>query len=246
MAKPSKPAAKTAPAAPARTNEFSGLTTDARVELAAERIRSHWRAATHEVLGIGRVLVNACYDGDDKAALHDTSDRNDLLVRVTRALGTIEGGPDKGVLSVARRVVAFAAITRSNFFQLLPYTHKRALVPLTDAKLVAEGAKRAAEFGWTVAQVENWVRGKQREAGKPIQRRGARLGGTRRAVTQLRGASDDKSLERIGSEYLTLDDDDRAALRAEVDEAAASLAKLRRKLAELEKSRPSEDDDEPS
>lgn len=216
-------------------NEFAGMPVDARAAAAVERIREHWVGATNNILGIGRVIVNACYDGDDAAALGDDSERNELLRQVTRSLGTLEGGPDKGVLSVARRIVAFMGVSRSHFFKVLPYSHKRTLVQLADQKQISDGAKRAVEFGWTVEQTQRFVDETRKSEGKPTQRRGAKLGTARRAVKQLKDAGDEKSIERIGSEYVKLDPRAREAIRAEAEDASNALARLRRRLAELER-----------
>jgi hypothetical protein len=231
-AKLAKPAAS--PPAPERTNEFAGLSDDARHDLAVTRIRSLWVGAVGAVVGMGQTLVDACHDGNDDAALADEEGRNPLLRRIVTSLGTVEGGPSDTTLKNARRIVATNATYRSHFWKVLPFSHKVALRPLHDTDKVAEGAQHAIELGWTQKQLERWVEVERKRAGVPKRKRGVRLGGTRAALTRVVSSVDPESLDRLGADYGALGRVERKRVRDELERAATALAKLRRKLASID------------
>jgi hypothetical protein len=213
-----------------RTHEFSGLTEDARVELAVTRIRADWAVASGSMVRIGQTLVDACHDGDEKAALTEADRPNSTFTRIARSLGTLEGGPSAKVLSGARRVAAATQVVRGHFWAVLPFSHKEVLVRLAEARQITEGAKLAVEFGWTVAQTESWVDERRAAAGKPKTRRGVRLGSARASLERLAAMSDAESLDRVVREFERLDGPSQAEVQAELERAGAVLARLRRRL----------------
>lgn len=238
MARRKEPKPPTAPLVQKRRNEFDGLTTDARADLAVGRIRGQWGHATQAILSIGQTLVDACHDGDEQAALADVDDKNEVFVRISRSLGTLEGGPGSDVLSVARRIAAVSDASRSSYWKVLPYSHKAAMVVLTDVDRIEVGAEAAVKFSWTVLQVKRWVDQERAAAGIVKKKRGIRLVTAVGSAAKLVEAGKPTSLDRLGEEFSRLDAKRRAELRAELEEAAASLTAIRRRLAEVDRSRP--------
>lgn len=218
--------------AEARTNEFDGLTEEARHDLAVTKIRASFAVGAQAFLAMGRVVVDACYDGDEQAALDSSAADNERFVRLVRTLGTIEGGPNEKTLSNARRVAAARKIVRSAFYRVLPVSHQEELVVLDDPAKIGEGAKRAVEFSWTVLQLRAWARGQRvtPQGDSKVKARGVRLQSTSKAFDHLARASEPASLERLATEFEKLPPKEREKLRARLDAASAALSALRRRL----------------
>ena len=217
-------------AAVQRTNEFAGMSEDARVELALVRIRSEWVNAAGAFLKMGHTTVDACHDGDEHAALADDADGNRVFGRIARSLGTLAGGPDRRTISLARRVAAASRLVPGHFWDVVPYSHKEILVVLKEPARIAAGAKRAVDFGWTLDQTRKFVDEERAQAGSPKKKRGARLGTARTALGRLALAGEPESLERIATEFERLDEAGRERVRAELDEARAALQRLYARL----------------
>lgn len=216
-------------------NEFDGLTEDARHNLAVRQIRERWTSATTAVVGIGEIVVNACYDGEASKALADDAGQNPRFVRLVRTLGTIEGGPSEKTLSLARRVAAASREVDGRFWKVLPYSHRERLVLLPSTEGMNDGAKRAVEFGWTVRQVEQWVRGKLAELGKRRVKRGRTLAASVRDFDHVRELGTAKSLERLVKSFEKLTPARRREVAEKLEHAAAALAVVRKRLARAEK-----------
>ena len=213
-----------------RTNEFAALSPDARVELATTRIRAQWGTAAGVFLAIGQVLVDACHDGDEPAALAPEAETNALFLRIARSLGTLKGGPSEKTLNLARRVAAASRVVRGHFWDVVPYCHKEQLVRLSRPETIAAGAKSAVELGWTIKQTEKWVDAERAREGRPKAARGVRLVSARGACTRLADAVDAPSLARIAADFERLDEKERRKVKDELEKAVAALQRLRHRL----------------